>query len=184
MGIVELGEEEKKKKKPLLGSDDHDKVHHGLLGSDPHGPKFGEEYTAKALKTKEESWKELQSLGSFHRFMETHGRNYSSKKEYKHRYGVFKQNMKKVQFLRESEQGTAEYGHTIFADFTEMEFKQYTGMAIWKGKRLSDDPEIHWPPAMIPNVDLPEDGFDWRQHGAVSEVKNQVMLIHVSRMNM
>ena len=128
--------------------------------------------------------KELQSLGSFHRFIETHGRNYSSKKEYKHRYGVFKQNMKKVQFLRESEQGTAEYGHTIFADFTEMEFKQYTGMAIWKGKRLSDDPEIHWPPAEIPNVDLPEDGFDWRQHGAVSEVKNQVILIHVSRMKM
>jgi len=175
VGIVELGDEEEEKK-ALLGSDDHDKVHHGLLGSEPHGPKFDAEYTAKALKTKEESWKELkelQSLGSFHRFMETHGRNYSSKKEYKHRYGVFKQNMKKVQFLRESEQGTAEYGHTIFADFTEMEFKQYTGMAIWKGKRLSDDPEIHWPPAEIPNVDLPEDGFDWRQHGAVSEVKNQ-----------
>ena len=123
VGIVDLSEEPKETKKALLGSDDHDKVQHGLLGSEPHGPKFGADYTAKALKTKEESWKELkelQSLGSFHRFMETHGRNYSSKKEYKHRYEVFRQNMKKVQFLRESEQGTAEYGHTIFADLTEM----------------------------------------------------------------
>ncbi len=72
VGIVDISEEPKETKKALIGSDDHDKVHHGLLGSEPHGPKFGSEYTAKALKTKEESWKELkelQSLGSFHRFM-------------------------------------------------------------------------------------------------------------------
>ena len=175
VGIVDLSEKPETAK-ALLGGDDHDKVHHGPLGADPHGPKSDDLYTAKMLKTKEESWKELkelQSLGSFHKFMEVHGRNYSSKKEYKHRYEVFRQNMKKVQFLRESEQGTAEYGHTIFADLTEMEFKQYLGTPIWKRKRLGDDPEVHWPPAEIPDVALPEEGWDWRQHGAVSEVKNQ-----------
>merc|ERR1712198_820773 len=82
--------------------------------------------------------------------------------------------LKAVQFLRESEQGTAEYGATEFSDLTEMEFKQYLGTPLWQRKRqgLADDPDIHWPPAEIPDVDLPKE-FDWRDHGAVTEVKNQ-----------
>ena len=126
---------------------------------------FGDEYTPKDLKSEKQSLKELKSLlslSSFHDFMTAHGRNYSSRREYKHRYEVFRQNMKKVQFLRESEQGTAEYGHTIFADLTEMEFKQYLGTPVWKRKRmgLGDDPDVHWPAADIPDVELPEGGFD------------------------
>ena len=185
VGIVDLSpetEETKPDTKHLLGGGDHDKIPHphGLTGSDKvlHGPVFSDEYTAKELKSEKQSLKELkslQSLSSFHDFMTAHGRNYSSRREYKHRYEVFRQNMKKVQFLRESEQGTAEYGHTIFADLTEMEFKQYLGTPVWKRKRmgLGDDPDVHWPAADIPDVELPEGGFDWREHGAVTEVKNQ-----------
>ena len=76
--------------------------------------------------------------------------------------------MKKVQFLRESEQGTGEYGITPFADLTEMEFKKHhTGI-----NKKKDDPDVNWPAADIPDVELP-DGFDWREEGAVTEVKNQ-----------
>ena len=106
--------------KPLLGGGDHDKLPHGkkvLLGGGdhdkvPHGPQFSDEYQAKELKSEEQSRKELkqlQSLGSFHDFMAAYNKTYSSKKKYKHRYGVFKENMKKVQFLRESEQVGLEY---------------------------------------------------------------------------
>merc|ERR1712227_1171091 len=54
------------------------------------------------------------------------------------------------------------------ADLTQEEFREY-----YLGyKKVGDDPDIHWPPAEIPDIDLP-DSWDWRDHGAVSEVKNQ-----------
>ena len=104
VGIVDLsGQDTEASDISLLGGDDHDKAPHG------HGPQFSEEYTVKELKAEKKSWEELkvlQSLGSFHDFMAAYNKTYSSRKEYKLRYGVFKDNMKKVQFLRESEQVT------------------------------------------------------------------------------
>jgi len=161
-------------KKKLLGGDDHDKKVHKkfLLGGKHHGPKFEGNYTTKELLSNEKSnkaLKKLQSLDKFHQFMKEHKKVYNSKREFKKRYAVFRDNMKKVQFLRESEQGTGEYGITPFADLTEMEFKrQHTGLNTKRG----DDPGIHWPAADIPDVELPDE-FDWRAEGAVTEVKNQ-----------
>jgi len=126
----------------------------------------------RSAKQSQEELKKLQSLGAFHEFMSVHKKSYPTQAEYKYRYGVFKQNMKKVQFLTESELGTGEYGATALADLTEMEFKKkFLGLKP-KWKRLSDDPDIHWPAAEIPDVDLPRE-FDWREKGAVTEVKNQ-----------
>jgi hypothetical protein len=36
-----------------------------------------------------------------------HNKNYSDKDEYKRRFAIFKENMRKVQFLRVDERGTA-----------------------------------------------------------------------------
>jgi len=165
--------------KPLFGFGDHDKVPHGkpLLGAETHGPKSNDQYTIKELKSVKQSQdelKKLQSLGAFHDFMSFHNKSYANKEEYKYRYGVFKQNMKKVQFLQESELGTGEYGAPAMADMPEMEFKKnFLGMKT-KWNKLSDDPDIHWPAADIPDVELPKE-FDWREKGAVTEVKNQGM---------
>ena len=73
--------------------------------------------------------------------MKKHKKVYNSKKEFKKRYAVFQDNMKKVQFLRKSEQDTGEYGITTFADLTEMEFKKHhTGIDMKKY-----DPDVNWP---------------------------------------
>jgi len=112
------------------------------------------------------------SLKAFHAFMATHNKRYSSREEYKARYSIFRTNMARVALLQATEQGTATYGATHLADLTEEEFKrQYLG---YTRSQVNDDPEIHWPPADIPDVEVPE-SFDWRDHGAVSEVKNQGM---------
>jgi len=110
---------------------------------------------------------QLQSLSAFHDFMMYHNKSYSSKEEYKMRYNVFRSNMKIVEKLQALEQGTAVYGATHLADLTQEEFKKnYLGYT----RNLRDD--IHWPPADIPDIDLP-DSWDWREKGAVTEVKNQ-----------
>merc|ERR1711970_1030967 len=128
-------------------------------------------YTTKELLEREESkkqLKELQSIGNFHAFMTEHNKSYPDREEFKRRYAIFRDNMKKVQFLRETELGTGEYGATALADLTETEFKQnHLG---WKKQR--DDPDVHWPAAEIPDVALPKE-HDWRSLNAVTPVKNQ-----------
>jgi len=122
------------------------------------------------LQASREKLSEMQSLDSFHAFMSTHSKKYNTRTEYKKRYGIFRENMKKVQFLQETELGTGIYGATHLADLTSEEYKnQFLGLNL-----LKDDPDIHWPPADIPNVDLPNE-FDWRTEGAVTPVKNQGM---------
>jgi len=157
----------------LLGGDGHDQAAHGAakVGGEAHGPIFDAEWSQKELLERGESreqLKKLQSLGAFHGFMTEHKKSYTSKEEYKKRYAVFRDNMKKVQFLKETELGTGEYGATALADLTETEFKQnYLG---WKKQK--DDPDVHWPAADIPDVPLPKE-HDWRTLSAVTPVKNQ-----------
>ena len=110
------------------------------------------------------------SLGAFHDFTKTHNKTYATQHEYKHRYCTFRINMKKVYKVQGLEHGSAVHGATHLADLTEEKFKRnYLG-----SNKLADDPDIHWPPADIPDIPLP-DSFDWRDHGAVTKAKNQEM---------
>ena len=77
--------------------------------------------------------------------------------------------MRKAGKLQKTEEGTARYGVTKFSDLTEEEFKQYVGKKWREVKNFN--PELK--KADIPKGPIPE-SFDWREHGAVTAVKNQV----------
>ncbi len=54
----------------------------------------------------------------FGKFVEKYNRTYETQEEYQRRFGIFKDNMRKVKLLQENERGTAIYGATAFADLT------------------------------------------------------------------
>ena len=85
--------------------------------------------------------------------------------------------MKKVQLLRDTEQGTGEYGPTMFSDLTEEEFtEQHLGFYPPKYNPVSNSYESELSDAEQSDLEIPE-SFDWRDHGAVTPVKNQGTLI-------
>nr|CAD7396221.1 unnamed protein product [Timema poppensis] len=112
------------------------------------------------------------TLEMFQEYMTLYNKNYPSKAEHKRRYHIFRANMKRVDLLQRTEQGTAKYGATQFADLTGK------APAEFKKKYLGVNPKLKFedlsplPAAKIPNIQLPEE-FDWRHYNVVTEVKNQ-----------
>lgn len=110
---------------------------------------------------------------SFQMFIEKYGKKYSTRKEYMHRLGIFAKNM-----IRAAEHQaldpTAVHGVTPFSDLSEEEFERmYTGMRAVPSASSNDGVSDSAPPVMDVG-DLPEN-FDWREKGAVTEVKMQVI---------
>lgn len=54
----------------------------------------------------------------FGMFVRKYNKQYESAEEHNYRLGIFKENMRKVKLLQDTEQGTAIYGATKFADLT------------------------------------------------------------------
>ncbi|XP_055879268.1 uncharacterized protein LOC106074746 [Biomphalaria glabrata] len=102
----------------------------------------------------------------FENFKSKYNRLYSTIEEESQKFKVFCKNMERVKVLQKTEQGSGQYGATVFADLSEEEFrKQYLGLKPTKTFK-------QWPMAKIPTDPIP-DAWDWRDHGAVSPVKNQ-----------
>lgn len=115
-----------------------------------------------------EEMKEVKAEYLFEEFTAKYNRRYNDD-ESKMRMRIFKRNLHKIEMLNKHEQGTAKYGITEFADMTEKEYLRKTGLL---GKRRNEN-ELDNPTAHIPDVkDLPTE-FDWRDKGAVTDVKNQ-----------
>lgn len=60
----------------------------------------------------------MEHIAMFDSFLLKHNKSYPTKEEYLRRLRIFRANLKKIQVLQETEQGSAVYGTTIFADLT------------------------------------------------------------------
>lgn len=116
----------------------------------------------------------LNAEGHFAAFLKTYGKAYATPEEHSYRFSVFSDNLRRArrhQLLDPS----ALHGVTPFSDLTQEEFeKGYLGLhrrrpALFSAAASGNGNEA----PILPTTDLPEE-FDWRQHGAVTPVKNQV----------
>nr|CAA78365.1 tobacco pre-pro-cysteine proteinase [Nicotiana tabacum] len=108
----------------------------------------------------------LNAEHHFSLFKSKFGKIYASEEEHDHRFKVFKANLRRAR-LNQLLDPSAEHGITKFSDLTPSEFRRtYLGLHKPKPKVNAEKAPI------LPTSDLPAD-YDWRDHGAVTGVKNQ-----------
>ncbi|XP_027159084.1 probable cysteine protease RD19D [Coffea eugenioides] len=113
----------------------------------------------------------------FKSFMEEYEKSYSTHEEYVHRLGIFAKNLIKAA-EHQAMDPSAIHGVTQFSDLTEEEFEAtYMGLKGGAGvggttQLGKDDGDESAAEVMMHVSDLPE-SFDWREKGAVTEVKTQ-----------
>lgn len=108
----------------------------------------------------------------FIRFKQNFGRVYKNDEEEAQRFRIFQNNLYLIRQLNKYEQGSAIYGLTDFADLTQDEYFQRTGLRKQNINNDDDENEIQNPFAQIPDIKLPK-SYDWREFHAVTPVKNQ-----------
>ncbi|KAK4437731.1 Cysteine protease RD19A [Sesamum alatum] len=100
-------------------------------------------------------------------FKRKFGKSYASQEEHDYRFSVFKANLHLARRHQKLD-SSAVHGVTQFSDLTPSEFRhQFLGV----NRRLRLPSHANKAP-ILPTNDLPTD-FDWRDHGAVTPVKNQ-----------
>lgn len=105
----------------------------------------------------------------FSMFKKKFGKSYESKEEHDYRFSVFKGNLRLAE-RNQKEDVNAVHGVTKFSDMTEEEFREkHLGLKPLRFPKDATKAPI------LPTKDLPAD-FDWRDHGAVTPVKNQVCI--------
>lgn len=101
-------------------------------------------------------------------FKRKFGKSYDSQEEHDRRFSVFKANLRRARRHQKIDP-SAVHGVTQFSDLTPREFRnRFLGI----NRRLRLPSDANEAP-VLPTNDLPTD-FDWRDHGAVTPVKNQV----------
>ncbi|KAG9441796.1 hypothetical protein H6P81_017650 [Aristolochia fimbriata] len=108
----------------------------------------------------------LDAENHFASFLKRFGKRYANAEEHSYRLSVFKANLRRARRHQKLDP-TAVHGVTQFSDLTAEEFeRKFLGL-----KRPAFLKEAHKAP-ILPTNGLPAE-FDWRDHGAVTAVKNQ-----------
>ncbi|KAI3861601.1 hypothetical protein MKW98_000553 [Papaver atlanticum] len=102
----------------------------------------------------------------FKNFLKKFGKKYADEDEHSYRFSVFKSNLERAK-RHQSLDSSAVHGVTQFSDLTPTEFRKSV-----LGLRSLKLPTDAQQAPILPTNDLPTD-FDWRDHGAVTDVKNQ-----------
>ncbi|CAN1238397.1 Probable cysteine protease RD19D [Linum grandiflorum] len=118
----------------------------------------------------------LGTEDNFKMFVEKYNKEYSDSQEYAHRLRVFAGNLVKAA-EHQAIDPTAIHGVTPFMDLTEEEFQRlYTGVSMppsmMEGRAAEDGVFAAEEAETMDTSDLPDD-FDWREKGAVTDVKMQ-----------
>ncbi|KAL6639343.1 hypothetical protein ACP70R_023073 [Stipagrostis hirtigluma subsp. patula] len=121
-------------------------------------------------------WKPgLLPEAQFAAFVRRHGRRYSGPEEYARRLRVFAANLARAA-AHQALDPTARHGVTPFSDLTREEFEArltglHAGGDVVQGRAMRGVPAA--PPATEEEVARLPASFDWREKGAVGEVKMQ-----------
>jgi len=106
----------------------------------------------------------------FKQFMKTYNKKYDSETEMSNKFAVFKDNLQLIASLQEQNPRN-QYGITKFSDLTPEEFKSiYLGTKV-PTTETTQEPLYTWDENTFEG-EAPS-SWDWRQNGAVTNVKNQ-----------
>lgn len=106
-----------------------------------------------------------QKWHHFQRFIERFGKNYHSIQELEHRFEIFKDNLEYIQEIN-SQEHSYQLGINHFTDMTHSEYRLYNNL----GKRPSSKNQCDAFKSSLLNVPT---SWDWRDHNAVTTVKDQ-----------
>ncbi|KAJ6900697.1 cysteine protease RD19D [Populus alba x Populus x berolinensis] len=112
----------------------------------------------------------LNLLGTeekFKMFIKEHNKEYATREEYVHRFGIFGKNLIRA-VEHQAQDPTAIHGVTPFMDLTEEEFERMYAGVLGGGTLPVEKGSVSFMDAS----GLP-DSFDWREKGAVTDVKTQ-----------
>ncbi|KAK4858211.1 hypothetical protein QYF36_012816 [Acer negundo] len=105
-------------------------------------------------------------------WMSRHGRNYPDSAEKDVRFQIFKKNYEYVEKFNNAGNNTYKLSVNAFSDLTTEEF-----LASHTGFKMSPNPRVSKTTTPYSNQNLTDDevpeSFDWRDQGAVTEIKDQ-----------